>query len=326
MLCVMLVNGWTDAPNAIATAVATRALSFRGAAALAAVCEFLGVVAMTAISPAVAETLYGIADFGGDPHAALTALCAALAAVILWASAAWRFGIPTSESHALMAGLMGAAVSLQGRISAVDTAALCKVVLGLVLSTGLGFGAGRYSVRLLRRLFPSGGHRTQGRFRRAQIAGAAGMSFFHGAQDGQKFIGVFLLGISLSSGRPEGGPFFVPLWLMAVCALMMALGTLAGGRRIVDTVGQRMAPLGPRQGVAADLAGGVCLLFACLFGLPVSTTHTKITAIMGVGVEETPGQVDYGVVRSICTAWLLTFPGCFVLGGVLFRLFLGFYG
>ena len=201
-LAVILVNGWTDAPNAIATAVSTGALPFRRAVRLAAVCNLLGVVCMTCLNASVAETIYTIADFGPDTGDALTALCAALLAIVLWATAAWRFGIPTSESHALVAGVTGAAAALQGGLSNVQPAAWAKVLLGLLLSVGLGFLLGRRCAGLVRRLFPLG-HSTDRLFRRLQVPGAAAMAFLHGAQDGQKFMGVFLLSAALAQGRRD---------------------------------------------------------------------------------------------------------------------------
>lgn len=312
-LAVILVNGWTDAPNAIVTAVSTGALSFRGAVRLAALCNLLGVVLITSISPAVAETIYSIADFGRDTTAALAALCAALAAIVLWSVLAWCFGIPTSESHALAAGLTGAALALQGGGANLHWAAWGKVLVGLAVSTLPAFFLGRRTAALpipLRLCRP------------LQVLGAAATAFLHGAQDGQKFMGVFLLGAALAQGRQDTETFLIPLWLMILCALTMGLGTAMGGRRIIDTVGRDMVSLTPAQGVASDLAGAVCLLGCTLLGLPVSTTHARTSAILGVG--SAAGEVDRRVARQVVLAWLFTFPGCALLGYFLSRLFLCF--
>ena len=316
ILAVLLVNGWTDAPNAIAGAVVTGALSFRGAVVLAAVCNFLGVLCITSVNASVAETIYSIASFGGGPRAALTALCAAMTAIVLWAGLAWRFGIPTSEGHALVAGISGAAIALEGGLSCIRWDCWGRVILGLLLSTAAGFWAGRGFQRGLRRLRAS-----PRALRLAQIPGAAGAAFLHGAQDGQKFLGVFLLGSALAEGRGDEQTFLIPLWLMALCAGFMALGTLMGGRRIIDTVGREMVTIGPREGLAADLANGACLLGATLMGLPVSTTHTRTAALLGVGCAGgTPA--DWRVARRIALAWMLTFPGCMAIGYWTARVFL----
>ena len=315
-LAVLLVNGWTDAPNAIAGAVVTGALPFRPAVALAAVCNFLGVLCVTSVNASVAETVYAIASFGGGPKAALTALCAAMTAIVLWAAAAWYFGIPTSESHALVAGISGAAVALEGSLSCIRWDCWARVILGLVLSTAAGFWAGRGAQSRLKAVKLSS--RT---FLLAQLPGAAVTAFLHGAQDGQKFIGVFLLGAALAQGRADEGTFLVPLWLMALCAFFMALGTLMGGRRIIDTVGREMVSLGPREGLAADLGNIACLFTATLLGLPVSTTHTRTCALLGVG-SAGGNRPDWATAGKIALAWLLTFPGCMAIGYWMARVFL----
>ena len=315
-LAVLLVNGWTDAPNAIAGAVVTGALPFRSAVAMAAVCNFLGVLCVTSVNASVAETVYSIAAFGGGARAALTALCAAMTAIVLWAAAAWLFGIPTSESHALVAGISGAAAALEGSLSCIRWSCWAKVGLGLILSAAAGFWAGQEAFRRLKPVKLS-----RHTLLLAQIPGAAATAFLHGAQDGQKFIGVFLLGAALAQGRADEGTFLIPLWLMALCALFMALGTLMGGRKIIDTVGRDMVSLGPKEGLAADLGSIACLLGATLLGLPVSTTHTRTCALLGVG-SAGGSRPDWSVARKIALAWALTFPGCMAIGYWMAILFL----
>ena len=315
-LAVLVVNGWTDAPNAIAGAVVTGALPFRRAVALAAVCNFLGVLCVTSVNASVADTVYSLASFGGGSRAALAALCAAMAAVVLWAALAWCFGIPTSESHALAAGVSGAAVALEGSFSCLRWDSWGKVLLGLLLSALAGFGAGRLAARRLRTVKVS--DRT---LLGAQVPGAALAAFLHGAQDGQKFLGIFLLGAALARGQGEQSSPLIPLWLMALCAGFMALGTLMGGRRIIDRVGRDMVSLGPREGLAADLGSIACLLGATALGLPVSTTHTRTCALLGVG-SAGGGRVDRRVAGEVALAWLLTFPGCGAVGYWSARLFL----
>lgn len=315
-LAVLLVNGWTDAPNAIAGAVVTGALSFRGAVLLAALCNFLGVLCVTSVNASVAETVYSIASFGGGPRAALIALCAAMTAIVVWAAAAWFFGIPTSESHALVAGISGAAVALEGTVSCIRWDCWARVGVGLILSTVAGFGAGRICCLKIRNVKAS--NRT---FLAAQIPGAACTAFLHGAQDGQKFIGVFLLGTALAQACEDGQTFQIPLWLMVLSACFMALGTLIGGKRIIDTVGSDMVELGPKEGFSADLGNILCLAAATLLGLPVSTTHTRTAALLGVGStgSRTP---DWSVAGRIILAWILTFPGCMAIGYWMARTFL----
>ena len=308
-LGVLLVNGWTDAPNAIATAVSSGALPFPAAAALAAVCDLLGALLAAALFPAVTETVLELAQFGGDRQSALWALCAALGAVVLWSTVAWIVGLPTSGSHGLLAGLTGAALALED--GAVDLRAWTRVLLALPLSIALGWLLAKALAARPRKA------RSASFCRRAQRVGAAAMALLHGAQDGQKFLGIFLLGLSLAAGwEHPTGP--APLWLTALCAGTMALGTALGGQRIVDTVGRDMVELDPFRGLAADLAGAGSLLVCTLLGMPVSTTHTKTAAILGAG-----RRPDWAVARSIALAWALTFPVCGLLGfcGAKFLLF-----
>ena len=322
-LGVILVNGWTDAPNAIATCVSTRSMGPRAAILMAAVFNFFGVFIMTALNATVAMTIYKMVDFGGDPQQALIALCAALFAIVLWATSAWWFGIPTSESHALIAGLSGAAIALQGGLAGINPQEWVKVLYGLVLSTGMGFGVGWLALKTVEKLFRKADRRkTYGIFKNAQVAGAAGMAFMHGAQDGQKFMGVFMLGMFLAKGQANVTSFEIPLWLMVLCSVVMALGTSIGGYRIIKSVGMDMVKLETHQGFSADLAAVICLFTASLFGLPVSTTHTKTTAIMGVGAAKRLSSVNWGVVREMVTAWVLTFPGCGLIGFLMALLFM----
>lgn len=322
-LAVILVNGWTDAPNAIATCVSTRAMAPGPAILMAAVFNFLGVLVMTSLNATVAETIYNMVDFSGDPHQSLTALCAAMFAIVIWAVAAWWFGIPTSESHALIAGLSGAAIALQGGLSGINGKEWIKVVYGLGLSLILGFGMGWGIVKLVELICKNMSRTKTNRFfNGAQISGGAAMAFMHGAQDGQKFMGVFLLGVFLAQGNSNVTNFTIPVWLMVLCSAVMALGTSIGGYRIIKSVGMDMVKLEKYQGFSADLAGASCILLSSLTGIPVSTTHTKTTAIMGVGAAKRISNVNWSIVKEMMAAWFLTFPGCGLIGFLMAKLFI----
>lgn len=322
-LGVILVNGWTDAPNAIATCVSTRAITPRAAIIMAAVFNFLGVFVMTVVNANVAETIYNMVDFGGDPNEALIALCAALFAIVVWATAAWYFGIPTSESHALIAGVSGAAIALQGGLKGINGSEWIKVIYGLILSTILGFVMGYVIVKIVGFLFRKADRRkTSDFFNDAQVFSGAAMAFMHGAQDGQKFMGVFMLGVFLANGQGDVENFVIPVWLMVLSSVVMALGTSIGGYKIIKAVGMDMVKLEKYQGFSADLAGAGCLLISSIIGLPVSTTHTKTTAIMGVGAAKRLSSVNWGVVKDMVLTWVLTFPGCGIIGFLMAELFI----
>lgn len=321
----IFVNGATDAANSIAEAVGTRSISFRKAILMSMVCDFLGLVVSMAISTAVADTIDHMVDFGGDSRAALVALCAAMVAIVTWAGIAWKFGIPTSESHALIAGLSGAAIALQGGISGINWAEWQKVIWGLALSTGAGFAMGFGFTRLIRIVFAEAEYRSASKFfAKVQVVGAGFGSFMHGAQDGQKFMSTALMAVNLATGLSVTGEGGYPIWLMTACALIMACGIAVGGPKIVRTVGSDMVPMEKYQGAAASISAGLSLLASSLFGLPVSTTHTKTSAIMGAGSAKTIRSVNWGIAKEMVMTWILTFPGCGAIGFVLAKIFLQF--
>ena len=322
-LGVIMVNGWTDAPNAIATCVSTRSISARSAILMAAVFNFLGVFVMTMVNANVAMTIYNMADFGGNTKDALVALCAALFAIVTWATAAWWFGIPTSESHALIAGISGAAIAMHNGLAGINGSEWVKVIYGLVLSTVLGFVMGWIIVKITELIFRSYNRtKTNLFFQKAQIASGAAMAFMHGAQDGQKFMGVFMLGIFLSNGQANVTNFEIPVWMMLLCSTVMALGTSIGGYKIIKSVGMDMCKLEKYQGFSADMAAATCLFISSMTGIPVSTTHTKTTAIMGVGAAKRLSSVKWGFVNEMVMTWVLTFPGCGLIGYLMAKMFM----
>ena len=322
-LAVIFVNGWTDAPNAIATCVSTRCIEVNRAILMAAICNFLGVIIVSLINTKVAMTIKNMVNFGGDSRNAMIALCAAMAAIVIWAIGAWFFGIPTSESHALIAGLSGAAIALQGGLSGINQAEWVKVLYGLVLSTVLGFGVGflicKTIVFLCRKIDR---RKMDNFFTKGQIIGGAAMAFMHGAQDGQKFIGVLLLALYLVNDMDTTGGAILPVWMMILCSIIMGVGTSIGGKKIIKSVGMDMVKLEKYQGFSADVAASFGIFLSTMFGIPVSTTHMKTTAIMGVGAVKRMSAINYSVVKDMVLTWVLTFPGCGLIGFLMAKLFL----
>ena len=336
---VIIVNGATDAPNAIATAVSTRAMKPRHAIIMAAVFNFLGLLLVSLISTAVAHTIFSMVDFGGNTNEALIALCAALFSIVVYSVGASIFGIPTSESHALLsglagaalsqshsliAGLTGAAIAVQGGLDAINGAEWMKVIYGILLSTLLGFGLGWLNYKLIGRLCRHvNRQKANSFFKWAQICSGAGVAFMHGAQDGQKFMSIFMLAIMMTAGMGmDLSGVAMPMWLMIFCAFNMGLGTAVGGERIIKSVGMDMVKLEAFQGFAASLSTFVSLMLATFGGLPVSTTHTNTTAIMGVGAAKSPKSVKWSIAIDMVKTWVLTFPGCGILGFACAKLFL----
>ena len=322
-LGVIFVNGWTDAPNAIATCITTRCLGARQAILLSAAFNFLGVLIMTHINSAVASTISNMVDFGSNTQEAIIALCAALFSIVVYSVGASFFGIPTSESHSLIAGLTGAAIAIHGSLAGVNGAEWVKVIYGLVLSLVLGFASGWVLCKLVTLVCYNMNRRKTDRFfQGAQIFGAAAMSFMHGAQDGQKFIGVLFLGMAFHNGQTSVVGMAIPVWLMLLCSCVMGVGTSVGGEKIIKSVGMDMVKLEKYQGFSADLSAAFCLLLSSVFGIPVSTTHTKTSAIMGVGAVKRLSAINFGVVKDMMLTWVFTFPGCGLISFVMAKIFM----
>ena len=290
---------------------------------MSAIFNFLGVFVMTQINSSVASTISNMVDFGGNTREALIALCAALFSIVVYSVGASYFGIPTSESHSLIAGLSGAAIAIQNGIGGINMDEWAKVLYGLVLSLILGFATGWVVCKVVSLVcYRMDRRKTNRFFRGAQIFGAAAMSFMHGAQDGQKFIGVLFLGIAFSNGQGSVSGISIPVWLMLVCSVVMAAGTSVGGEKIIKSVGMDMVKLEKYQGFSADLSAAFCLLYSSLFGIPVSTTHTKTSAIMGVGAVKRLSSINLGVVKEMVLTWIFTFPGCGLISFIMAKLFI----
>lgn len=323
---VIFVNGWTDAPNAIATAVSTRVLRPHIAIGMAVVMNFLGALVMTMFNAQVAETISNIVSFDGSGNTSQIALAASLFAIVFWSVVAWWFGIPTSESHALIAGLTGAAIALGG-IGAVNPNEWLKVLIGLVVSTVLGLGGGYLITKLIIFLFRGVNRILANKFFTVgQAFSAMAMAFLHGAQDGQKFMGVFMLTLYYNNlVEKTGNGFNIPIWVMVLCSITMGVGTSIGGMRIIKSVGMDMVKLEKYQGFSADLSAAITLFLSSIFGIPVSTTHTKTTAIMGAGAAKRLSSVDWKIVTDMVLAWVLTFPGCGIIAYFMAKLFIAIF-
>jgi len=308
-LAAEFVNGWTDAPNAIATVVSTRVLSPSQAVLMAAVLNIVGAVVT---GTAVASTIgTGIVK---PEVISLPVVIAGALTVVIWSIVTWFYGIPTSESHELVAGLAGAGLAVAGP-SVLLWEGWRKVLIGLGFSTILGFSLGMIIMTglywILRRTRPS---LVRSVFSRLQVLSAAFMAFSHGSNDGQKFMGIFTLALVLGGKMAH---FAVPLWVMLLCGGVMGLGTAVGGWRIMRTVGFKITRLEPVNGFAAESSGAIAILLASRFGIPLSTTHCIGTSIMGVGATKRFSAVRWGVARNIVMTWIITFPVCAALGWII---------
>lgn len=313
-----LANGWTDAPNSIATVVSTRVLRPHQAVLMAGGLNIVGALTGTAVAKTIAS---GIVD---PQLVTLETVAAAVLAATLWALGAQYFGLPSSESHALVAGLLGAGFAAGG-LAGLEWEGTRKALVGLVTSPIGGFFVGFAIMVAIYWIFHRVRRATVTKtFGRAQILSAAFMAFSHGTNDAQKTMGIIALAIFLNrSGNPAAAPteLTIDLWIIVSAAAVMGLGTMVGGWRVVRTMGLRMTKLEPVQGFAAETGAAMVITGAARLGIPVSTTHAIGSAIMGVGATKRFSAVRWGVARQVVTAWILTWPSCAVLGFLLGKLF-----
>lgn len=298
-------NGWHDCANAVATVVSTRVLRPLTAVLLAGALNVAGAF----FSTAVAKMIGGGIVF---PDAITNVVVAgAMAGAICWNLFTLILGLPTSSSHALIGGLVGAAVA-HGGWAVVQFKGLQKILEAMILSPLLGFGMGFLIMVLVSWSFFRV-HRglATNLFSRLQLLSASFMAFSHGANDAQKVMGVITLAL-VASGRLTSAE--VPTWVIVACALAMGLGTTVGGWRIIHTLGMKMVKLEPVHGFAAETGAATVLLFTAQFGLPVSTTHTITSSILGVGSTKRLSAVRWGVTSKILSAWIFTLPGAALLG------------
>jgi inorganic phosphate transporter, PiT family len=317
-------NGWTDAPNAIATVVSTRVMRPWYAVGMAAVLNLVGALATgTFVAETISEGIVRagvIQAQGGD--VGLSVVGAAVLAAALWAMGAQTFGMPSSETHALVASLLGAGFAAGG-FDALEWSGTQKVVYSLFLSPPVAFLAGFLLMVAIYRAFRRARPRTVRRtFGRGQVVSAAFMAFSHGSNDAQKTMGVIALALFLAGEQSRA---FVPLWVIVVCALTMGLGTSIGGWRVIRTIGLKMTKLEPVNGFAAETSAAALITVASRFGIPLSTTHVIGSSIMGVGATRRLSAVRWGVAGEVVGTWILTWPGCMILGFALGSLFRGLF-
>jgi PiT family inorganic phosphate transporter len=297
------INGFHDAANAVATVVSTGVLPLRTAIFLAALLNFAGALTGTAVAATIGTGLI-------EPSAVTQVVVfSALLGATFWNLVTWYFGIPSSSSHALVGGLVGSAMAHAGG-RAVQVPGLVKVVESLVISPLVGFGIGFALMLALlwacRKRNPS---RLSRSFRRLQVVSAGFMALSHGSNDAQKTMGIIAMSLAVYSGGSHTAEHFqVPIWVMMVCATAMGAGTMAGGVRIIKTMGTKIIDLKPIHGFAAETGAAITILTASHLGLPVSTTHVISGAIMGVGSSQRVSAVRWGVTARIAWAWVLTIP------------------
>lgn len=308
------INGFHDTANAIATSVATRVLSPGHAVLMASVLNVAGALTGTAVATTVGA--------GIVPPGSVTSqlVIAALVSAIVWDLVTWKYGIPSSSSHALVFSIVGAGIGLGGGTDVVLVGGVTKVLQGLVFSPLLGFAGAFLILFCLLWIFARAHPRlVTSIFGRAQVFSAAYMAFSHGGNDAQKTMGVITMALAHYYGW-SGDKWDVPVWVILAAATAMGLGTAIGGWRIVRTMGFRVVALRPIDGFAAETAAATVIEIASRMGIPVSTTHVISSAILGVGSTKRLSAVRWGIAGRIMSAWVVTIPACTVMGWAAYSL------
>jgi PiT family inorganic phosphate transporter len=306
------INGFHDSANAIATVVSTKVLTARAAILYAGVLNIVGAFLGTHVASTVGK---GIIDTASVTQGVI--LCALLSAVI-WNLITWYYAIPSSSSHALIGGLMGAGISKAGYGVVHIEGVTRKVLLPMITSPLIGFCFGSLCMVTILWLCAKANPTTVNRhFRKMQLVSSGIMALSHGTNDAQKTMGIITMALVSFHALPT---FEVPFWVILGCALTMGMGTMAGGWRIIRTMGSKMIKLKPVHGFAAETSAAAVILGASHFGIPVSTTHIISTSIMGVGSTRGIRAVKWGIVGNIVIAWILTIPVCMIMAAVLYRI------
>lgn len=309
------INGFHDCANAIATVVSTKVLSPKQAVLFGASLEFVGALTGTHVAKTIGS---GIVN---SEMVTLTVIFCALLAAVIWNLLTWYLGLPSSSSHALIGGLLGAAIVKAGVSSIHITTLMDKVIIPMFTSPVLGFCAGfLFMLFLLRLLFKANPQVVNKKFRKLQLISSGLMALSHGSNDAQKTMGIITLAL-LAGGvlhKSPTGEFEIPIYVILICAITMAAGTMNGGWKIIKTMGHKIIKLKPIHGFAAETSAAGIILTASHFGIPLSTTHVISTAIMGVGSTLHAHAVKWRVVTNIVTAWVLTIPACMILSAAIY--------
>ena len=316
-LAFEFINGFHDCANAIATVVSTKVLSPKQAVLFGASLEFIGALTGTHVAKTIGA---GIVN---SEMITLTVIFCALLAAVLWNLLTWWLGLPSSSSHALIGGLLGATIVKAGVDAVHIRTLLDKVIIPMLTSPVLGFCAGFLLMVILIRLFYKANPQSVNKkFRKLQLVSSGLMALSHGSNDAQKTMGIITLAL-LAGGVLHKGPqgeFEIPVYVILICALTMAAGTMNGGWKIIKTMGHKIIKLKPIHGFAAETSAAGLILTASHFGIPLSTTHVISTAIMGVGSTLHAHAVKWRIVGNIVTAWILTIPACMILSAILYYL------
>ncbi len=340
VLGVVFVNGWTDAPNAIATCISTKSIRPLYALIMAAICNILGVLLAFFILNAVAYTIQDMVDFTNVPYeTALSALSAGMLGVSAWGVLTWYFGIPSSESHSLIGGLTGAGLACitlgyNAEIPFTYNSSWALTIYGLFGSILFGFFVAWGIAKLVQLCFKNVNRtKTKKLFKYGQIFSGGCLAFAHGAQDGLKFVGIFVLAIQLAANAHNAAGVGATItvsneigaelwWIALIVALIIGIGTGVGGFKIIKKIGQGLSRMEPYQGFCSDITSGIGILLASWAGLPISTSQVTTSSILGVGAAKSIRRIKWKAFIEMVITWICCFPGTILIGYLFTLLFL----
>lgn len=323
ILVTIAMNGIMDAPNSIATCVATRTLYVDYALIMSTVCNFLGVLAINLINTKVSFTIFNLVEFTPN-NDGIKMFLATLLGIIIWGMITWKMNIPMSSSHSLIAGLLGASIATNKGFNGINFKSFSMVLIGIVISILFTFFIAKIIVKIIINIFKNKDRRDSRRFFDiSQIVSGGLMSFVHGIHDGQKFIALIAILVSLMKFETiEEGMF--PIWIFLICAIIMGIGTSIGIKRVVKSVGMNVVNLETYEGLSADLTSIISILVATFFGIPISTTQTSSIAIIGVGSVKSKNNVNWSYAKYLTITWFLTYPACGLIAFIIAKIFMIF--
>lgn len=308
VLAVAFVNGWTDAPNSVAACVSTGVLSTKKALVISALADFAGSLTVGLISGKVSERMIDLASYSNDKELYIVSIFSVMLSVVIFSVSAWCFGFPTSESHAMLAGLFGSSVCINEGTVNINYSEWINTVIGLIFSIIMGYVFGYCFTKISFYLLKKDSYIKLKKF---QIVSAVLSAYLHGAQDSQKFTGIALSVLTVYYNQNKNSDFKITF----LVALIISAGILTSGEKIIKTVGNDLVKLNALQGFSADISGLICLFLSTLCGIPVSTTHIKTSAIMGAGSVN--GKINTKTASKLIISWVLTFPVCAIISYIL---------
>ena len=314
LIIMFILNGFTDSPNTIVTTVSNRSLNVDLAIIVSSIMNFFGVLSVGIFIPKVAITISNLVDFAGNNTFVFISIFSVFLSIVSWIYISWKLGYPTSESHCIIGALIGSFIGLTKSFDGINFKALIMILIGFIAVMILSFILGYIIVSIIKIIFKNHDRtKVKKPFNISNILSSMALSFMHGAHNGQKLVGLFLVVfITLNEGYKIDGAY--PIWITLILAIAMGVGTSIGGKKIIKSVGMHLVNLENYEGFSTDLSSFIVLLIATLIGLPISTTHSVTCSVMGVGASKRLSSINWKFGMRMALVWILTLPATVFLG------------